>query len=58
MKKLGEGSFAKVKLAVRGEKDEKYAIKIISKYALKKKRELVRGKDGSKRIVRLVSSAV
>lgn len=47
MKKLGEGTFAKVKLAVKGERDEKYAIKIISKYALKKKRELVRDKNGS-----------
>lgn len=33
---------------MKGEKDEKYAIKIISKYALKKRRELVKGKDGSK----------
>jgi len=46
VKKLGEGTYGKVKLALKGEKEEKFAVKVIKKKALKKKREVVRDENG------------
>lgn len=47
LKKLGEGTYGKVKLALKGEKEEKFAVKIIKKAALKKRREVIRDANGS-----------
>ena len=55
LKVLGEGAFGKVKLASKSLKDfenfeKKYAIKVYKKANLRKKRSLVKGKDGSDNI--------
>jgi [calcium/calmodulin-dependent protein kinase] kinase len=44
--KLGEGSFGKVKLAIKDGTDEKFAVKSFRKSALKRKREAYRDADG------------
>lgn len=46
IKDLGKGSYAKVKLAVCGEKKDKYAIKIFDKESLKKMKNIVEGRGG------------
>ena len=43
IKKLGEGSFGKVKLCQKG--DKLFAVKIYNKFLLKKKRDYVRSAD-------------
>lgn len=45
-KKLGEGAFGKVKLAKKKDSDEKFAIKILKKSLLKRKREFIKEGDG------------
>ena len=47
-KKLGEGSYGKVKLAKKKDTNEKFAIKILKKSLLKKKREFIRDAEGIK----------
>lgn len=46
VKKLGEGTYGKVKLAVGASESEKYAVKIIRKDVLKRRREMVRDEKG------------
>lgn len=48
---LGEGSFAKVKLALQGEQDEKFAIKIINKSEMKKKMRPITDDNGMRRYI-------
>lgn len=45
-KKLGEGSYGKVKLAKKKDTNEKFAIKILKKSLLKKKREFIKVAEG------------
>lgn len=45
-KKLGEGAYGKVKLAKKKDTNEKYAIKILKKSLLKRKREFIKDGDG------------
>lgn len=50
---LGEGAFGKVKLATKTSKEfggfeKKYALKVYKKAKLRKKKNLVKGQDGSK----------
>ena len=47
MKKLGEGAFSKVKLAIKHDTSEKFAIKILKKSFLKKKKEYIRDEKGN-----------
>ena len=49
---LGEGAFGKVRLASKtipdfGDFEKKYAIKVYKKANLRRKRSLIKGKDGS-----------
>ena len=46
-KKLGEGAYGKVRLAVKGKKEETFAIKVMKKMALKKRKEQIRDEKGS-----------
>jgi len=48
VRKLGEGAFGKVKLVFKGDEGKKYAVKIIKKDLLKRKREITRDERGSK----------
>lgn len=45
--KLGEGAYGKVKLGIKGKKEEKFAIKILKKTSLRKKKEMYRDEKGS-----------
>ena len=47
LRTLGEGSFGKVKLAIRCDTGEKYAIKIVKKSILRRRREFTKDSDGS-----------
>ena len=47
VKKLGEGTYGKVKLALYGDNDHKCAVKVIRKDLLKKRREMFRDEKGS-----------
>ena len=47
MKKLGEGSYSKVKLAIKNDTAEKFAIKMFKKSILRKKKEYIREEKGS-----------
>jgi len=53
VKKLGEGTYGKVRLALKGENEEKFAVKIINKKTLKKRREVVRDENGSNLFLKL-----
>ena len=46
---LGEGSFGKVKLCKKTlmDREKKFAVKVFKKSTLRRKREMIRGKDGS-----------
>lgn len=46
---LGQGSFGKVKLCVKTmmDREKKFAAKVFKKSTLRRKRDLVRDKDGS-----------
>ena len=46
---LGEGSFGKVQLCVKKlmEREKKFAAKVFKKSKLRRKREMIRDKDGS-----------
>jgi len=46
VRKLGEGAFGKVKLVFKGDEGKKYAVKIMKKEALKRKREILRDERG------------
>lgn len=45
-KKLGEGAYGKVKLAKKKDTEDKFAIKILKKSLLKRKREFIKDGDG------------
>ena len=47
LQKLGEGTSGTVKLVVNSNNQQKYAVKILNKNVLKKRREILRGPDGS-----------
>lgn len=49
MHTLGEGSFGKVKLCVKKlmDREKKFAAKVFQKSKLRRKREMIRDKDGS-----------
>ena len=46
---LGEGSFGKVKLCVKTlmDREKKFAAKVFQKSKLRRKKEMIRDKDGS-----------
>lgn len=46
VKKLGEGTYGKVKLVLHGEKEDKCAVKVIKKDMLKRRREMIRDEKG------------
>ena len=48
IKLLGEGAYGKVKLAIQMESLKKYAVKVIKKDLLKRRREMIRDERGSK----------
>eukprot|EP01016_Furgasonia_blochmanni_P014461 TRINITY_DN1757_c0_g1_i2.p2 TRINITY_DN1757_c0_g1~~TRINITY_DN1757_c0_g1_i2.p2 ORF type:complete len:376 (+),score=57.94 TRINITY_DN1757_c0_g1_i2:140-1267(+) len=48
IKKIGEGSYGKVKLAIKNETEEKVAIKIFRTNVLKKKREMIKDPETGK----------
>ena len=52
VRKLGEGAFGKVKLVFKGDEGKKYAVKIMKKEALKRKREILRDERGSKSFIK------
>lgn len=46
-KRLGTGTYSKVKLAINKESGQKFAIKILKKSFLKSKREFIKEEEGS-----------
>lgn len=46
MKTVGRGAFSKVKLAIKNDSSEQFAIKIFKKSFLKKKKEYIRDEKG------------